>query len=122
MTTTNTLTWKARFIITQDGAVVDLPHDRQQVVGLPDGTTPDGAAARVEFLNKLAEAMPPTILFDIIRNKLRSGEIKTREAGEVVILDDSEGEGWYIAADSKASAGYLYVEARRWRRLNAEGD
>lgn len=112
------LAWKGRFIVTQDGHTVDLPPDRQEVVGSPDGSTPAGAAERVEFLDKLNEVMPSKMLFQIIRSKLRAGEIKTRERNEVVLLDAThDGERWLITGNANASAGYLYVEARTVGRI-----
>jgi hypothetical protein len=100
------LTWKGRLIIKQDG-YVDLPPDRQSVEG------PTEAADRVRFLNLLNDAMPQATLFAIIKDKLRSGEIQTRERADVVLYDNEhEGSHWLIMGNSNASHGYFYVEAR----------
>lgn len=107
MTNTNTeLTWKGRLIINQDGHV-DLPPDRQGVEG------PTDTATRMHFLDQLNDVMPQRVLFDIIKTKLQSREIKTREAADVVILDAAhDGERWLIKGNSNASAGYFYLTAQ----------
>lgn len=108
MTETNVdFTWKARFIVTQDGGV-DLPPDRQHVEG------PTEPKARIEFLDQLSDAVPSPALFEVIASKLKNGEINTREAGEVVLFDIThEGDRWLVRGNTNASAGYFYVEARR---------
>ena len=93
--------WKARFIVTQDGHV-DLPPDRHNVVGIED------TAKRLAFLDDMSKVFPPDALFKVIRSKLVSGEIKTREAADVVLMDDS---GWRFVGNSNASAGYFYLWA-----------
>lgn len=104
--TSTALTWKGRFIVTQDGSV-DLPHDRQSIEG--EGTPKE----RVEFLNQLDAALPSNALFKLLASKLRSREINTREAAEVILLDDEhDGEHWLVTANSNGSAGYCYVQAR----------
>ena len=104
--TSTALTWNGRFIITMDGHV-DLPPDRQGVDG------PEDAQQRLAFLDALNDVMPNRTLFDIIRSKIRAGEIHTREAADVVLFDGThEGERWLIKGNSNASAGYFYVEAR----------
>lgn len=104
--TTHDLAWKGRLIITQDGHV-DLPPDRQEIVG------PTDSDDRRKFIDLLNDAMPQDMLFGIIKEKLRSGEIRTREAGDVVLFDDDhEGTHWLIQGNTNASAGYFYVEAR----------
>jgi hypothetical protein len=96
-----TVAWKARFIITQDGGV-DLPHDRHHCTGPKEQ---HGA-----FLDQLGKALPPTNLFATIKAKLVAREIKTREAEEIVLF---EGDGIRCIGNSNASAGYFYVTATR---------
>lgn len=107
MTNTNTeITWKARFIVTQDGGV-DLPPDRHHLDG------PEDRKARDRFLDQLSAVMPPKTLFGVVKEKLKAGEIKTREAADIVILDAThEGERWLIKGNSNASAGYFYLTAQ----------
>jgi hypothetical protein len=110
------LTWKGRFIITMDGWV-DLPPDRQAIHG------PEDAQERTAFTDALSDAMPPRMLFDIIRSKILAREINTREAADVTIFDGShEGEHWLIKGNTNASAGYFYVEARRLPPDNARDE
>jgi hypothetical protein len=107
VTTNADFTWKGRFIVTQDGHV-DLPPDRHDIHGRNDD-----APARMRFVDTLNEVMPSPMLFKIIQSKLLAREIDTRAAAEVTLLDAThEGERWVIAGDSRASAGYFYVEAR----------
>lgn len=100
------LVWKGRFIVKQDG-YVDLPPDRQEVTGPTD--TDD----RQRFLEGLNDFLPANMMFDIIKSKLRSGEICTRERKDVVLIDAThEGDHWLVQGNTNASAGYFYVEAR----------
>lgn len=101
------LAWNGRFIVTQDGHV-DLPHDRQGVEGSDD------PKERVEFLDALSAAVPSRSLVAAIASKLRSGEIRTRESEEVVLVEGNHGGAhWLVTGNSNASAGYFYVKARR---------
>lgn len=104
--TINELAWKGRLIITMDGHV-DLPPDRQGIHG------PTDADARRKFIDLLNDAMPQGVLFDLVKEKIRSREIRTREHNEVVLFDgDHEGTHWLITGNSNASHGYFYAEAR----------
>lgn len=105
------LTWKGRLIINMNGHV-DLPPDRQEIVG-PDPVGPRDVETRMKFIELLNDAMPQQVLFGIIKDKLRTGEIHTRERNEVVLFDENhEGTHWLITGNSNASHGYFYVEAR----------
>jgi hypothetical protein len=100
------LVWKGRFIVKQDG-YVDLPPDRQEVTG------PTDSDDRQKFLEGLNDLLPANMMFDIIKSKLRSGEINTREREDVVLIDAThEGTHWRVQGNTNASAGYFYVEAR----------
>jgi hypothetical protein len=90
--------WGARFIVTQDGHV-DLPPDRQGTAGGGD---------RTALLDAMQGVMPFGRLRQEIADRLCSGEINTREQAQHVLADD---DGILIVADTKASAGYLYVAA-----------
>lgn len=93
--------WGARFIVTQDGHV-DLPPDRQGLAGDPD--------LKGALLDQMQAVMPFGRLRDEIASRLRSGEINTRERAQHVLADEG---GIRIVADTKASAGYLYLAAFR---------
>lgn len=100
------LVWKGRFIIDMSGQV-DLPPDRQGLEG------PDDADARMRFLSLMNDAVPQKVLFGAIKEKIRSGEIHTRERNEVTLYDaDHEGTHFRITGNSNASHGYFYAEAR----------
>jgi hypothetical protein len=100
------LVWKGRLIIKQDG-YVDLPPDRQEIEG------PSDTNARRKFIDLLNDATPQAMLFGIIKEKLKSGEIRTRERNDVVLYDrEHEGTHWLITGNSNASHGYFYAEAR----------
>jgi hypothetical protein len=92
--------WGARFIVTQDGHV-DLPPDRQGLAG--DGDTK-------ALLDDMQSALPFGDLRSRIAGMLTTGILNTRVAGRVLIFTD---ENITIVADTKASAGYLYVAAFR---------
>lgn len=93
--------WGARLIITQDGGV-DMLWDRTDAVG-PD-------TERGVFLALLGSRYPQEQLRSDIKDRLRSGEIQTREAAEIVLHDDAEIR---VLGNSNASAGYFYVTAYR---------
>lgn len=95
--------WGARIIVTQDGAV-DILWDRTDCV--PE----DNERVRTDFLELLSGRYPNTQLRTDIADRLRSGEIKTREAAEVELYDDAEVR---VVGNSNASAGYFYVTAYR---------
>jgi hypothetical protein len=103
VTNTNELVWKARFIVTQDGHV-DLPPDRQEVIG------PEDKDLRQQFLDDLNEKLPGRELFDTIAKKLITHEINTRETKDIVLLNE---KGFFVKGNANRSAGYFYVEARR---------
>ena len=100
------LVWKGRLIINMNGAV-DLPPDRQEIEG------PSDTNARRKFIDLFNDAVPQGVLFGLIKEKIRSGEIHTRERNDVVLFDaEHEGTRWLITGNSNASYGYFYAEAR----------
>lgn len=99
--------WGARLIINMDGHV-DLPPDRQGLAG--DGD-------RLDLIKRMESACSMRELFERIRGFILDGTIDTRTAGQVTLIEDL---GVKIVADTKASAGYLYVAA--WRYDEGCGD
>lgn len=111
--------WGARAICTQDGTV-DLVGDRTDHDG-----DPQLVKKTLDWLNtKLADtpfADDPrggtTILgraLGVAREMLRDYHLKTRERGGAVIHQDRTGA---IIADTKGSAGYLYISAYLFEAL-----
>lgn len=86
--------WGARFIITQDG-YVDFVPDRTDAVGDTEKLFP-----------MLEATYPLDRLRGDISDKLRLGEIHTREAKEIIFFDNGE---VLVVGNSNASAGYFYV-------------
>jgi hypothetical protein len=91
--------WGARFIVTQDGHV-DLPHDRQGFTGDEND--------RLYLMGRMEAEIPMNGLRELIKDLLIQGRLNTRVDREVV-LDDAN--GIRVVANTKASAGYLYVAA-----------
>lgn len=94
-----TCAWGARWIITQDGSVDQLP-DRQDMIG-----SPEEKAELLDWLNSDVGRKPRETLAKL----LRSGEVSTRRAEEWCLYQDDRG---IVIGNSNASAGYFYVVAR----------
>jgi hypothetical protein len=86
-------------IITQDGGV-DIVPDRTDFVG--------SDFARDCLRRHLEAKFPPMTLIDSISDRLRDGQIRTREATDVVLYEDDRAS---VVGNSNASAGYFYVSA-----------
>ncbi len=95
----STCAWGARWIVTQDGTVDFVPN-RQDMIG-----TPEQKQELLAWLNDTVKRQPE----DNLCERLRSYEIKTREAQEVCIYEDDRG---LVLGNTNASAGYFYVIAR----------
>jgi len=93
--------WGARLIITANGHV-DFLADRQGCAG--------DESLRDDLLNRLQAIAPLNELIAKIREHLLDRSIDTRRSEQIVLVDDC---GLKVVADSKASAGYLYLAAFR---------
>jgi hypothetical protein len=100
-----TVAWGARLIVTQAGDV-DLIHDRQDAIGAEEPL--DRLLAHLNGLD--------TGLRQLIAALLRSGDMQTRVAQELVVHQD---DVIVIKANTNASAGYCYVVAY-FARADAE--
>jgi|PlaIllAssembly_1097288.scaffolds.fasta_scaffold00276_10 hypothetical protein len=87
--------WGCRAIVTQDGHV-DIPPDRMCAMG------------DLEFLDVLSKRFPMKELRAHLTDALRSRQMLTREAKDIVLFTD---EMVTVVANSNASAGYVYVAA-----------
>ncbi len=92
------IAWGARFIINADG-YVDLPPDRQGVAG---------DFGRDDLFREMQLACPMGDLMALIRRAILDGVIDTRIAERHLLVDNGVIR---FEADTKASAGYLYVAA-----------
>lgn len=90
--------WGARWIITQDGYIDQVP-DRTDAVGEPD------AKARLfDHLNSKVRNAPK----EKLRELLQSGAVNTRIAERIVLHVD---ELVSVVGNTNASGGYFYVTA-----------
>jgi hypothetical protein len=94
-----TCAWGARWIITQQGSVDQVPN-RQDMIG-----TPEEKAALLQWLNEEVKRQPEEALTEL----LRSYQLSTRESKEVVLYEDDRG---IVLGNPNSSAGYFYVVAR----------
>jgi len=90
-----TAAWGARLIVTQHG-MTDLVYNRQDAYG--------------EWDDLKAWLDPPSGVLrkalDVLSEKLKSYQVKTREAEEVTLYLDDKG---IVKGNSNGSAGYFYV-------------
>lgn len=93
--------WGARLIVSQDGWV-DFVPGRNSDVGEPD--------ALAALFAAMDERIPMRQLADLIAEKLRAGELRTRERRLVTIFDDGD---VVVLGNTNASHGYLYLTAYR---------
>jgi hypothetical protein len=94
-----TCAWGARWIITQQGEVDQVPN-RQDMIG-----TPEEKVELLTWLNTVVKRQPEAALTEL----LRSFQLSTRESKEVVLYEDDRG---IVLGNPNASAGYFYVIAR----------
>lgn len=93
--------WGARLIVEQTGHV-DVVPGRTSECG--------EEAALVKLFARMDRDFPMPKLRDVVREKLLSYELNTREAALVKLFDDGD---LVVLGNTNASAGYLYVAAFR---------
>lgn len=101
-----TCAWGARWIITQQGEVDQVPN-RQDMIG-----TPEEKQELLTWLNETVKRQPE----EALRELLRSYSLSTRESKEVILYEDECG---IVFGNPNASAGYFYVIAK-FRGAGAE--